>query len=148
MDTPAASPPPADGHQDHVHIGQVLKDLIGDGALSGGHPQVVEGVDVGEALLLGELGGLLCRLVKDLPVEDHLGAVVLGVVDLDQGGGGGHDDGGGHAGGLGGVGQPLGVVAGGGGDEAPALLLLRQGADLVVGAPDLIGPGDLHVFRL
>ena len=27
----------ADGHQDDVHVGQVLEDLIGDGALAGGH---------------------------------------------------------------------------------------------------------------
>ena len=42
-------------------------------------------------------------------------------------------DGGGDAGGLGGIGQSLGVVAGGGGNESPALLVLRQGADFIVG---------------
>jgi hypothetical protein len=105
-------------------------------------------VDVGQALLLGQLGGQLRRVVKDLPVEDHAGPVVLGVVDLHQGGGGGHDNGGGDAGGLGGVGYPLSVVPGGGGDQAPLLLLLREGADFIVGPPDLIGPGDLHVLRL
>ena len=62
----------ADGHQDHVHVGQVLEDLIGDGALSGGHAQVVEGVDIGEALLLGQLGGQGGGVVKDLAVEDDL----------------------------------------------------------------------------
>ena len=81
-------------------------------------------------------------------MEDHVGPVVLGVVHLHQGGGGGHDDGGGHPGGLGGVGYALGVVAGGGGDQTPGLLLLGEGTDLEVGAPDLIGSGDLHVFRL
>ena len=141
-------PAPSDGDQDHVHIGQVLEDLIGDGALSGGHLQVVEGGDIGETLLLGQLGGLFRRLIKDLPVENDVGAVVLGVVDLDQRSCGGHDDGGGDAGGLGGIGQSLGVVAGGGGNESPALLVLRQGADFIVGPSNLVGPGDLHIFRL
>ena len=34
-----------------------LKDLIGNGALPGGDGRVVEGVDVGEPLLLRQLGG-------------------------------------------------------------------------------------------
>ena len=81
-------------------------------------------------------------------MQNHVGAVVLGVVDLYQGGGGGHDDGGGHPGSLGGVGHALGVVPGGGGDQALGLLFFGQGADLEVGAADLVGPGDLHIFRL
>ena len=141
-------PAAADGHQDDVHVGQVLEDLIGDGALAGGHLQVVEGVDIGQPLLLRQLGGQLGGLVKDLTVEDDLGPVVLGIVHLHQGGGGGHDDGGGHAGGLGSVGHALGVVAGGGGDQAPLPLFLGQGADLIVSAPDLVGAGDLHIFGL
>ena len=140
-------PAPADGDQDHVHIGQVLEDLIGDGALAGSHLQVIEGGNVGEPLLLGQLGGLFRRLVEDLPVKDDVGAVILGVVDLDQGSCGGHDDGGGDAGGLGGIGQSLGVVAGRGGNEPPALLVVREGTDLIIGPADLVGPCDLHVFR-
>ena len=67
---------------------------------------------------------------------------------LMRGGGGGHDHRGFHAGELGRVGHALGVVAGGGGDEALLLLLLRQFADLIIGAADLVGAGDLQVFRL
>src|SRR5699024_903355 len=113
--------------------------------LPGGNAQIIEGMHVGEALILGELGGLLCRLIKDLSVQDHLGAVVLGVVDLNQGGGGGHDNGGGNSGRLGRVGQPLGVVARVGGNQSAALLLFRQGADFIVGSPNFVGPSDLHV---
>src|SRR5699024_4875191 len=91
--------------------------------------------------------GLFRRLIKDLPVENDVGAVVLGVVDLDQRSCGGHDDGGGNAGGLGGVGQSLGVVAGRGGNQAAAFLVVREGADLIIGPADLVGPCDLHVFR-
>ena len=104
-------------------------------------------MDIGEALLLGQLGGQSGCLVKDLPVEDDLGPVVLGIVYLHQGGGGGHDDGGGHSGSLGGVGQTLGVVARGGGDKSPLLLLLGEGADFIVGAADFVCAGHLHIFR-
>ena len=138
----------ADGDQDHIHVGEVLKDLVCDGALAGGYPKIVEGVDIGQPLLLSQLGGLLGGLVEHLAVENDPCAVVLGVVDLHQGGGGGHHDGGGDPRRLGGIGQPLGVVAGGGGDEAPGFLLLAEGADLIVGPADLIGAGDLHIFRL
>ena len=74
----------ADGHQNHIHVGQILKDLIGNGALPGGDGRVVEGVDVGEPLLLRQLGGQLRRVVEGLAVEHHLGPVVLRVVDLHQ----------------------------------------------------------------
>ena len=104
-------------------------------------------MDIGKALLLGQLSGQGGGLVKDLPVEDDLGPVVLGVVNLHQGSGGGHHDGGGHTGGLGGIGQALGVVACGGGDEAPLLLLLGEGADFIVGAANFVGAGHLHIFR-
>ena len=81
-------------------------------------------------------------------MEDDLGAVVLGVVYLYQRSSGGHDDSGGHAGRLGGVGHALSMVAGGGGDKTTGLLLIRQSADLKIGPPKLVGPGDLHIFRL
>ena len=85
----------ADGNEDHIHVGQVLEDLIGDGTLTGGQGQVVEGVDIGQALLLRQLGGQFGGIVEHLSVEHHVGPIVLGVVHLHQGGGGGHDDSGG-----------------------------------------------------
>ena len=138
----------ADGDQDHVHVGQVLEDLIGDGTLTGGQGQVVEGVDIGQALLLRQLGGQFGGIVEHLSVEHHVGPIVLGVVHLHQGGGGGHDDSGGHTGGLGGIGYALGVVSGGGGNQAPGFLLVGEGADLIIGPSNLIRASDLHVFRL
>ena len=134
--------------QDHVHIGQVLENLIGDGALAGGHGEVVEGVDVGEPLLPAQLCRQRRRVVEGFAVEHHLGPVVLGIVHLYQGGGGGHDDGGRHPRRPGGVGHPLGVVARRGGHQPALLLLIGEGGALEVGPTDFICPGDLHVFRL
>ncbi len=145
---PRRQPAAPHGDQNHVHIGQVLENLIGDGALAGGHGEVVEGVDVGQALLLAQPGGQGRRVVKGLAVEEHAGPIVLGVVHLHQGGGGGHDDGGGHSRRPGGVGHPLGVIAGGGRHQSPGLLLLGQSGALEVGPPDFVRPGDLHILRL
>ena len=78
-------PAAADGHQDDVHVGQGLEDLIGDGALAAGDIQVVEGRDIGHALLLGELHGVVGGVVEAGAVEDDAGAVLLGAVDLDEG---------------------------------------------------------------
>ena len=144
---PGGQPAPANGHQNHVHIGQILEDLVGDGALARGHGEVVKGVNVGQPLLLTQLGGQGRRVVKGLPLKDDPGPVVLGVIHLHQGGGGGHDHRGGDARSLGGIGHPLGMVAGGGGDQPPLLFLPGEGGALEVGPPDLIGPGDLHIFR-
>ena len=57
MDTPGGQTAPANGHQDDVYIGQILKDLIGDGALPGGNAQIIEGMHVGEGPHLGRAGG-------------------------------------------------------------------------------------------
>ena len=101
----------ADGDQDYIHVGEVLEDLIRNGALAGGHSKVVEGVNIGQPLLPGQLGSFFSGLIKNFAMKDNPGAIVLGVVYLYQRGGSGHHDGGGHPRRLGGIGQPLGVVA-------------------------------------
>ena len=101
----------ADGNQDHIHIGKILKNFIGDGALAGGQSQIIEGVDIGESLLFRQLCGQSGSIVKDLAVKNDLCTVVLSVVYLYQGSSGGHDNGGCHTGCLSGVGYALSVVA-------------------------------------
>ena len=105
-------------------------------------------MNIGQTLFRAQAGGLRSGVVKGGAVEQDVGAVALGVVDLDQRCGGGHDDGGGDAGVLGGVGHTLGVVAGGGGDQAGGLLLVGEGADGEVGAANFVRAGDLHILRL
>ena len=105
---------------------------------------------VGEGVAL--LGGETVRLRRGVVVstgdQDDLSAVVLGGLHLADGGPGGHADDGADAEPGGGEGHALGVVAGAAGDDAPGPLLLRQGAELVVGAPELEGTGELQVLRL
>ena len=118
----------AAAHRDEngVHQRQLLDNLHGDGALAGCHGEVVEGRDVGQALLLGKLHGAVLGVVEDVSVEDDLGAVALGALHLDEGRGGGHDHHGAGAGVGGGVGHALGVVAGRCRDDAAVELLLAE----------------------
>lgn len=46
------------------------------------------------------------------------------------------------------VGYGFSVITGGGGHDAALQLFFCQLADLVQGAPQLEGAGDLHAFRL
>ena len=87
-------------------------------------------------------------VVIDAGHQHHLRAVAAGGLHLADGRPGGHAD---HR--LDpqpgcGQGNALGVVPRRAGDDAPGRLLRRQAADLVVGAPELEGPGQLQVFRL
>ena len=137
-----------DGHHDLLHVRQLLQDLQADGALAGDHQRVVERVGEGVALLLRQPLRLRRRVVIDAGHQHHLCAVATGGLHLADGRPGGHAD---HR--LDpqpgcGQGNALGVVPRRAGDDAPGRLLRRQAADLVVGAPELEGPGQLQVFRL
>ena len=100
------------------------------------------------SLLLGQLHSLLASLVIDVSIEHHFGAVTLGPLYFNQRSGGGHHN---HRLcpiTLGGVSHPLRMVSRRGSDQTFLPLFLCQGTDLVIGAPQLICPCQLHVFRL
>ena len=141
-------PAAAHGHEDAVEMGVLLDELQTDGALTGNDAGVVEGGDVGQALGLGQAGGLSLGRVEVVPVEADLAAQGANGVDLDLGGDGGHDDDGAHPQQGGGAGHALGVVAGRGGDDAALALGRAQGAHGVVGAADLEGVDGLEVLAL
>ena len=105
-------------------------------------------MDKGVTLLLRQLVRVIAGLVEHVSGQNHLGAVALGAVYLHERRGGGHHDHSLYTGQLGGVGHALGVVARGGGDQALGLLVLGQGADLIIGASHLVSAGILQVFRL
>ena len=141
-------PAAADGHQDHVHIRQLLQNLQTDGALTGHDPIVVKGMDKGQPLLVPQAHGLGIGVVIHAVHQHHVGPIAAGGLDLGNGGGGGDADGGGDLHIPGGKAHALGMVACGAGDNAPALLLVGQGGDLIVRAPQLEGPRLLQAVRL
>ena len=138
----------ADGHQDHVHIRQLLQNLQTDGALTGHDPIVVKGMDKGQPLLIPQAHGLGIGVVIHAVHQHHVGPIAAGGLDLGDRSPGGDADGGGDLHIPGGKAHALGMVACGAGDNAPALLLVGQGGDLIVRAPQLEGPRLLQAVRL
>ena len=78
----------------------------------------------------------------------HLTAPLLHPGQLHRIGVGGHDDDRPAAQQVGGVGNPLGVVARGGAHQPPGALLGGEGQGLVHGAPELEGPHGLEALML
>ena len=138
----------ADRHEDHVHIRQLLQNLQTDGTLTGHDVVVIEGVDERQTLLVPQAHRLGVGVVVHAGYQHHVGAVAAGGLDLGDGCALGDTDGGLDAHVAGGKGHALGVVAGGAGDNAPRLLLIAEGGDLVVRAPQLEGAGLLQAVGL
>ena len=141
-------PTAADGHEDHVHIRQLLQNLQADGALAGHDAVIVEGMDEGEALLVPQAHGLSVGIVVHAGDEDHVRAIAAGGLDLGKGRALRDAYRGLDAHIAGGEGHALGVVAGGAGDDAALLLLVGKGGDLVVRAPELERAGLLQAVGL
>ena len=138
----------ADGHEDHIHVRQLLQDLQADGALSGHNAVIVEGVDERQSLLVPQAHRLGIGVVVHAGYQYHVGAVAAGGLDLGDGRALRDADGGLDAHVPGGESHALGVIAGGAGDDAPFLLLVGEGGDLVVRAPQLERAGFLQAVRL
>ena len=148
VETPAARPPPPMGYQNIIHQRQLLDNFHGNGSLAGCHHRIIKGMDKGIAFFFRQLHGISTGIIVDIPFEHHFRPIRFGALHFDQRRGGRHDD---HC--LcpvfsGGISDSLGMVSCRCGDQSPVSLFLGQGADLIVGAPDLIGAGKLHVFRL
>jgi hypothetical protein len=137
----------ADGDDHGVDLGALLDDFQAQGALSGHHRRVVEGVDVGQSLLAFDLVGALGGGVVVDAVEDDVAAVGVGRLYLRDGGVLRHDDGGVDARPRGRERHPLGVVAGAGGHDAGRPALVAQPGYLVGRAAELERARPLEVLQ-
>lgn len=138
----------ADPDEDGPHLRALLQDLQADGALARDDVAVVEGVDEHRAGAVRVLLGGQEGLVDDLPVQAHVGAVLLGRGHLRQWRPDRHEhrrvdpeEGGGQC-------HALRVVARARGDDAGGPLLGAQAGDAYVGAAELEGAGALEVLAL
>ena len=122
--------------------GGIWRDMLGR------DPVVVEGMDKGQPLLVPQAHGLGIGIVIHAVHQHHVGPIAAGGLDLGDRSPGGDTDGGGDLHIPGGKAHALGMVACGAGDNAPALLLVGQGGDLIVRAPQLEGPCLLQAVRL
>ena len=138
----------ADGHDDCVHIGQLVEDLKTDGPLPCNDKLVIVGVDKGHAGLLLQFHGAVMGIVVGALDQLDLRAKALGALYLHNRGTVRHTDHAldAHAGG--GKRHALRVVAGRAGDDALGALGLAELADLVVSAAHLKAARDLQVLGL
>ena len=81
-------------------------------------------------------------------MKDHFGAVALGTIHLDQRCGSRHDDDSSRPITLCSIRHALGMIACRCGDQTLGTFLLGQGTHFIVGSPNLISSGKLHVFGL
>ena len=141
-------PAAADADEQHVEGADLLDQLLGGGALSGDDVRVVVGRDEGEPAFLGQLepDGLAVLLVA--VVENDLAAIALGCRDLHRGGVLRHDDDGRDLLQLPGIGDGLGVIAGGKRHDAEPLRLGGEPGDGVVGTAEFEGAAALKVLGL
>ena len=138
----------ADGHDDRIHIGQLVQDLQADGALARDDQLVIVGVDEGHAGLLLELDGAVVGVVVGTLDQLYLRAQALGAFHFHNRGTVGHADHTFNAHAGGGQRHALGMVAGRAGDHALGAFFLAQLADFIVGTADLEAAGHLQVFGL
>jgi len=146
---PRDQPPAAHRDKDGMgRIGVLTQDLHADGALSGDHLGVVEGVDEGQPLPAAKLQGVGVGVVVGIPMEQGLRPQPAHRPNLDRWGGPRHHDQGSDPQPLCRQRHTLGMIAGGGGDHAARALRRRQAKHLVVGPPQLEGEHRLQVLAL
>ena len=138
----------ADGNENVIYERKLLYDLHGNGSLSGGHRQIIEGMDKSVTMFLGQSVRMLTGFIVDVAVKYHLSAVALGALYFHQGSRRRHDDDCFCAVSLRRVGHALGMVSGRSRNQSLCPLFIGQRADLIIGAANLVGSSHLHVLRL
>ena len=138
----------AHGHDDGIQIGQLVKDLQTNGALTCDDLFVIVGVDEGHAGLGLQLHGLVVGIIIGAGHQTDLRAQALGIFHLHNGGTVRHTDDAPDAPAGGGQSHALCVVASRAGDHALFALLPGELADLIIGSPHLEAAGHLQVLSL
>ena len=138
----------AAAHRDEhrADIGTLLEDLEARRALPRHNPRVIERRHHRQAARRGFPLGAGLAIVRRLPLEDDLGAIALGAVDLHLRCGGGHDDHGRRAERARRERHRLPVIARGIRDDPPSQLIGRELRQHVERAADLEGAHRLEVL--
>ena len=141
-------PAAAGAHHHGLDVGHLLEDLQAGGARPGNDVLVVEGVHEDRAGLVAERLRGHERLVDDVPVEAHLGAVRACRLDLGDWRALRHEHRCPDAEQRGRERDPLRVVAGAGRDDTARGFVGGQPGQAGVGAADLERPRALQVLAL
>ena len=124
----------ANGHDDRIHIGQLVENFQADGALARDDQLVIVRVDEGHTGLLLEFDRAVMGVVVGALDKLDLSAQALGAFHFHNGGAVGHADHAFNAHAGGGQRHALRMVASRAGDHALGALFLRQLADFIVRA--------------
>ena len=135
-------------NDDHVHVGQIAADLIGDGPLPGDHVLIVKGMNEHRVALLLDAQRLFIAFVIVVAGQDDLSAISSGGHHLGDRRALGHHDRRLHAQLCARIAYPLCVIARAARDDRTRAACFLQPRQLVEGAPDLEGTGLLPVFAL
>ena len=135
-------------HDDRVDVRRLLEDFQRHRALAGHHVGVVERMDEGEALAVGQQRRVRARLGQVRAVQHHAGAELAAVGHLDQRRELRHDDGDRDPQQAAVVRDALRMVAGRDGDDAGPSGRFRQQQQRVAGAAFLEAAGALQVVEL
>ena len=141
-------PPSSHGDENIGYIRQLFQDLQTDGPLSGHDQRVIEGVDEEHPPLSLRGAGRLVRFIEIPPHKNHLCPQIAGLEDLEERRLLRHVDDCRDAEEVGGVGHPLGMIAGGSGDDTPLQSLPGVTRHEVHCPPDLEGTGPLKILAL
>ncbi len=136
----------ADGNNNGIQIGHLLRDFKAYGGLPGDDICVVKGVDEGIAVLVTELKGFVIGIVVDAVYHNNLGAVALGGFNFRDGGAVGKADIAFDAVAGRGEGNALGMVAGRTGDDTARFFFFGKVADFEIRAANFKRAGNLQVF--
>ena len=136
----------ADGHDNRIHIGQLVEDFQTDGPLPRNDQLIVIGVDEGHAGLLLQLHGAVMGIIIGALDQLYVCAQPFGALHLHNRRAVRHTDNAldAHAGG--GQRHALRVVARRAGNHALGTLLGRELADFIVGTAHLEAAGDLQIL--
>ena len=146
---PGGQSTPTDRQDDGIGFRQISQDFKGDRPLTRSDIEIIERMDKGMALFLGQLQRMGIGFVIIFAEKDHRRAIGFRVIDLDQRRGLRHDDRGLELLQLGSQGNTLSMVASRCRDDQAALFLLsRQAGNLDKCTAYLVCTSQLQVFRL
>ena len=133
-------------YDDHIHIGQIMTDLIGDCSLTGYDILIIKGMNKGCPFFLLQTKRFLIALIIIIPCQHHIGTIALGCQHLGDRCALRHHDGRMHAQLACGIADALCMVAGTAGNNLARFPLFLQLRQLVEGAANLERSGFLAVL--
>ncbi len=138
----------ANGNQNIIHERQFFDNFHRNRALTGRHLQIIKGMDKGITFFFRKLIRICTGFIINVTVQNNFRSVAFRSVDLDERRRRRHNDGRLNVVAFGRIGNTLRMISRGSRNQPSLSLFLRKRAHLIISAPQFIGSGKLHIFRL